>query len=152
MSQHTTELSTLGQMLADFVDRVPGVTASVLVTSDGLINEFHGLSETDADTLAAAVSGIAALSSGVFLDAPGQVQQTAVEHDSGTLVIMRADGPEQVPNMVGALLAVRTSSTADAGVVGYEMLQWIDRMRAHLQNPVRSTPITPAPSAPRLVQ
>ncbi|MFE6412218.1 roadblock/LC7 domain-containing protein [Streptomyces sp. NPDC057837] len=152
MSQHTDELSALGQMLADFVDRVPGVAAAVLVTADGLVNQYAGLSETDADTIAAGISGIASLSSGIFLGAPGRVQQTAVEHDSGTFFIMRADGPEQVPNMVGALLAVRTSSTADPGVVGYEMLQWIDRMRTHLQDPVRTTPAAPAPSAPRLVQ
>ncbi|WP_369362153.1 roadblock/LC7 domain-containing protein [Streptomyces sp. CG4] len=152
MSQHTDSLSALGQMLAGFVDRVSGVAASVLVTSDGLVSEYAGLSETDADTLAAAVSGLASLSSGVFLDAPGQVQQTAIEHDSGTLFIMRADGPKQVPDMVGALLAVRTSSTADVGVVGYEMRQWIGRMREHLLNPVRSASLNPAPSAQQLVQ
>ncbi|MGW6145497.1 roadblock/LC7 domain-containing protein [Streptomyces sp. NPDC055140] len=152
MPQHTNKLSALGQMLADFVDRVPGVVASVLVTSDGLVTEFHGLSVTDADTLAAGVSGLASLASGVFLKAPGQVQQTAIEHDSGALFIMRADGPEQVPNMVGALLAVRTSTAADAGLVGYEMIQWIERMRAHLLNPVRTAPSASDPVTHRPVQ
>ncbi|WP_435059237.1 roadblock/LC7 domain-containing protein [Streptomyces sp. bgisy060] len=138
MSQYTKELSPLGQMLADFVDHTPGAVASVLVTSDGLVDEFHGLPEEGADTLAAAVSGIASLANGVFRDAPGEVQQSVVEHDSGTLFVMRAKVPPQVKSKVGSLLAVLTNETADAGVVGYEMLQWIERMHEHLLNPVRT--------------
>ncbi|WP_327357726.1 roadblock/LC7 domain-containing protein [Streptomyces sp. NBC_01304] len=152
MSQHTTELSVLGQMLADFGERIPGVTGSVLVTADGLVHEYAGIEEIDADRLAAGVSGIAALVKGIFQGMPGQVQQTVMEHDGGSLFIMRADGPEQVRNMVGAVLAVRTNPTADASLVGYEMLQWIDRMRTHLHNPVRSTESPSAPGAPRPVQ
>ncbi|MEU2086609.1 roadblock/LC7 domain-containing protein [Streptomyces albus] len=140
MPDHTDHTTVLGQMLADFVDRVPGVVASVLVTADGLISECAGLTEEEADTMAAGISGIASLSKGVFLEAPGQVQQTVIEHDAGTLFIMRADGPTQMPGMVGAVLAVRCTPQADPGVVGYAMGQWIGSMREHLQDHVRSAP------------
>ncbi|MFD7615551.1 roadblock/LC7 domain-containing protein [Streptomyces sp. NPDC059802] len=152
MTQHTTELTALGQLLADFVNRVPGVEVAVLVTSDGLAKEHAGLSDKDADRLAAGVSGLASLSSGVFDGAPGKVQQTAIEHDSGALFIMRADGPHTVPHMIGALLAVRTTATADMGAVGYEMRQWIEQMYAHLLDPVRSAPLAAGPGVTRPVQ
>ncbi|MGW5017055.1 roadblock/LC7 domain-containing protein [Streptomyces cacaoi] len=142
MLDNTTTASTtpLGQMLADFVERVPGVVASLLVTADGLVSEYAGPEEWDADTLAAGVSGIASLAAGMFPGASGRMLQTVVEHEDGALFVMRADGPTQMPGMVGALLAVRSTPEADPQVVGYEMGQWIDGMRAHLRDRVRSAP------------
>lgn len=130
--------SELDWLLDDFVDRVPGASSAVVVTTDGLVlvvsAEVQGES---ADQLAAITSGLASLSDGAAqFFAAGGVRQLIVEMDQGFLFVARVSD--------GSVLAMMCESDCDIGLIGYEMSLLIGRignvltpeLRARLRPPV----------------
>ncbi|MFI1203427.1 roadblock/LC7 domain-containing protein [Streptomyces sp. NPDC020883] len=126
------------QMLKDFTEKFPGITAALLLTSDGLTDTAVGLANDAADTLAAMSSSLVSLANHLYADKPGAVKQTFIEHDFGRALLMRADTDTSVPGMAGLLLVVLTTPEANAGAVAYEMSRWIKGINAELATPVRA--------------
>jgi len=112
----------LGWLVSNFVDRIPGASSAVVVSSDGLV---LSLSETiardGADQMAAITSGLTGLTAGAArcFDA-GEVVQVIVEMEGGYLFVTSVSD--------GSALAVLCDSTCDIGLVGYEMSLLVDRI------------------------
>jgi predicted regulator of Ras-like GTPase activity (Roadblock/LC7/MglB family) len=111
----------LNWLITNFVERVPEVAHAVAVSSDGLPLAYSdGFPQERADQLAAVTSGLASLTAGASrVFEGGHVVQTAVEMQAGVLLIMAISN--------GASLAVLTSSTADLGLIAYEMALLVER-------------------------
>jgi predicted regulator of Ras-like GTPase activity (Roadblock/LC7/MglB family) len=135
-----TELSQAAQnlnwLITNFVDRVPGVAHTVVVSSDGLLLAVSdGFPRDRADQLAAVASGLSSLTQGAArIFEGGSVTQTVVEMLRGFLFVMAISD--------GSVLAVLASSDCDMGLIGYEMALLVERagdvltpaLRAELQN------------------
>jgi uncharacterized protein len=124
----------LDWLLADFVRETPSVTQALVVSADGLrLATSPGMSDTLADQLSAAASGLVSLAKGTarLLDA-GQVTQTILEMAGGYLFVTAIDQ--------GATLAVHAERKADLGMVGYEMTMLASRAGHALTPGVR--PVT----------
>lgn len=131
--------SRFGWLVTNFVERVPGVAHSVVVSADGLLlTSSTGLPRDRADQLAAVSSGLVSLTAGAArcFDA-GTVVQTVVEMERGFLLLMSISD--------GSCLAVLASPNCDIGLIGYEMTLLVDRvgqlltpeLRAQLQGGFR---------------
>ena len=109
-------------LVTNFVERVPDVAHAVVVSSDGLPLAFSaGFAQERADQLAAVTSGLTSLTQGASrVFEGGHVVQTVVEMQAGVLVIMAVSN--------GASLAVLASSTADLGLIAYEMALLVERV------------------------
>jgi predicted regulator of Ras-like GTPase activity (Roadblock/LC7/MglB family) len=127
----TGQPSDLTWLLTNLVEKVPGTRSALLLSSDGLKKAFHGLDNTEADHLAAIASGLFSLarSAGNRFGDTGGVRQVVAELDD-TLLFISAAGS-------GAVLAVLAARDADAGVLGYEMLQLVKSVRPYLATPAR---------------
>lgn len=120
-AQPATDPSRFGWMLTNFVDRVPGVSHAVVVSSDGLLlTASTGLPRDRADQLAAVASGMSSLTRGAArCFGAGEVVQTVVEMELGCMLLMAiADG---------SCLTVLASPGCDMGLIGYEMTLLVDR-------------------------
>lgn len=111
----------LNWLVTNFVDRVPDVAHAVVVSSDGLPLACNtGFPQDRADQLAAVTSGLASLTQGAArVFEGGYVVQTMVEMEGGVLVIMAISH--------GASLAVLAATTADIGLIAYEMALLVER-------------------------
>jgi predicted regulator of Ras-like GTPase activity (Roadblock/LC7/MglB family) len=121
LPQPASDPARFGWMLTNFVDRVPGVSYAVVVSSDGLLlTSSAGLPRDRADQLAAVASGMSSLTSGAArVFGAGDVVQTVVEMRLGCMLLMAiADG---------SCLAVLASPDCDMGLVAYEMTLLVDR-------------------------
>jgi predicted regulator of Ras-like GTPase activity (Roadblock/LC7/MglB family) len=118
-------------LLSGLVDRVPGTTSALLLSSDGLRKAAHGLDDDGADHLAAVSSGLFSLarSAGIRFDGSDGVRQVVVELDESLLFVSAAGS--------GAVLAVLAGKAADPGVLGYEMAQMVKSVRPYLATPAR---------------
>jgi uncharacterized protein len=120
-----TELSQAAQnlnwLITGFVEQVPGIAHTIVVSSDGLLLAVSdGFPRDRADQLAAVASGLSSLTQGasrVFEGGP--VTQTVVEMERGFLFIMSISD--------GSCLAVLASAACDIGQVGYEMALLVER-------------------------
>ncbi len=121
--------SGLDWLLTTFVRAVPGTTAAVVVSADGLkLACSPGVSDTLGDQLAAATSGLVSLSRGTAqLLGAGPVTQTILELAEGYLFVTAISA--------GAALAVHTDRRCDIGMVGYEMTMLANRV-GHALTPV----------------
>ena len=120
-TQKATDPGRFGWMLTNFVDRIPGVSHAVVVSSDGLLlTSSSGLPRDRADQLAAVASGLASLTRGAArCFSAGAVLQTVVEMELGCMMLMAiADG---------SCLAVLAARDCDMGLVGYEMTLLVDK-------------------------
>jgi predicted regulator of Ras-like GTPase activity (Roadblock/LC7/MglB family) len=140
MGARVSELSQAAQnlnwLITNFVDRVPGVAHTVVVSSDGLLLAVSdGFPRDRADQLAAVASGLSSLTQGAArIFEGGSVTQTVVEMVRGFLFVMAISD--------GSVLAVLASSDCDMGLIGYEMALLVERagdvltpaLRAELQN------------------
>ncbi|HEY3713953.1 MAG TPA: roadblock/LC7 domain-containing protein [Jatrophihabitantaceae bacterium] len=108
-------------MLTNFVDRVPGVTHAVVVSSDGLLlTASDGLPRDRADQLAAVTSGMTSLTRGAAkVFGAGEVLQTVVEMQLGCMLLMSITD--------GSCLAVLAAPGCEMGLVAYEMTLLVDR-------------------------
>jgi predicted regulator of Ras-like GTPase activity (Roadblock/LC7/MglB family) len=125
----------LAWLLSSLIERVPHARSTVLLSSDGLMKAVHGLDIDDAEQLAAIASGLMSLarSTGAKFGHSDAVRQVVAELDD-TVLFVSATG-------FGSVLAVLADRDADAGVVGYEMSQFIKSVRPFLATPARQ----PAP-------
>lgn len=131
-----TELSqaakNLNWLITNFVERVPGVAHTIVVSSDGLLLAVsEGFPRDRADQLAAVTSGLSSLTQGAArVFEGGMVTQTVVEMERGYLFIMAISD--------GSCLAVMASVGCDIGLVGYEMALLVERAGAVLTPALRS--------------
>jgi predicted regulator of Ras-like GTPase activity (Roadblock/LC7/MglB family) len=118
-------------LLSGLIDRVPGTTSALLLSSDGLRKAAHGLDDDGADHLAAVASGLFSLarSAGTRFDGNDKVRQVVAELNASLLFVSAAGS--------GAVLAVVAQKAADAGVLGYEMAQMVKSVRPYLSTPAR---------------
>jgi predicted regulator of Ras-like GTPase activity (Roadblock/LC7/MglB family) len=136
MGARVSELSQAAQnlnwLITNFVDRVPGVAHTVVVSSDGLLLAVSdGFPRDRADQLAAVASGLTSLTQGASrIFEGGSVNQTVVEMERGFLFIMAVSD--------GSSLAVLSSPDSDIGLVGYEMALLVDRAGAVLTPQLRA--------------
>jgi predicted regulator of Ras-like GTPase activity (Roadblock/LC7/MglB family) len=134
VSELSQAAQNLNWLITNFVDRVPGVAHTVVVSSDGLLLAVsNGFPRDRADQLAAVASGLSSLTTGAArIFEGGSVTQTVVEMVRGFLFVMAISD--------GSVLAVLASS--DMGLIGYEMALLVERagdvltpaLRAELQN------------------
>jgi predicted regulator of Ras-like GTPase activity (Roadblock/LC7/MglB family) len=112
----------LGWLVSNFVDRIPGASSAVVVSSDGLVLSLsEKIARDGADQMAAITSGLTGLTAGAArcFDA-GQVMQVIVEMEGGYLFVTSVSD--------GSSLAVLCDPTCDIGLVGYEMSLVVDRI------------------------
>lgn len=131
----------LGWLVDDLVRRVAGVQRAVLLSADGLLMaRSSGLTQTDAEHLAAVGSAYRSLSRGTAAHfEAGEVRQTVVEMDTAFLLVAAA-GTE-------ASLAVFAAADADLGLVAYEMNRMVARVGSHLSARPRVDGERPATAA-----
>jgi predicted regulator of Ras-like GTPase activity (Roadblock/LC7/MglB family) len=128
--------SELDWLLNDLVARVAHIGQAVILSRDGLaIGSSTGLSDEDADHLSAAAAGLQSLAKGVGRHfGCGPARQIIIEMESEFLFVTAAGE--------GSCLAVLASSSADVGLVAYEMAILVKRVGEHLSvnpRPVRSS-------------
>jgi len=121
-------------MLSDLVT-LPGVQHALLFTADGLVNSHSsGLTRDQADTYAAAVSGLQSLSRASAEFGAGDPhsawRQTLVEFAGGYVLITAAGA--------NAYLAVSCAATADLQVVSFRMHEVVARMGREMTSPPRT--------------
>ena len=135
MSDLSAEARNLNWLVANFVDRVPGVSEAVVVSADGLpMAVSSGLDRDSADRFAAVASGFIGLAYGAAgRFGGGQVTQIVIEMERAFLFVTGISD--------GSCLAVVASAQCDVGLVGYEMALLVERagtvltpeLRAELQ-------------------
>jgi predicted regulator of Ras-like GTPase activity (Roadblock/LC7/MglB family) len=131
----SSDAQNLNWLINNFVERVPGVAHTVVVSADGLLLAVSdGFPRDRADQLAAVASGLVSLTQGAArVFEAGGVTQTVVEMEHGFLFIMAISD--------GASMAVLAAPSCDIGLVGYEMALLVTRaadvltpaLRAELQ-------------------
>ncbi len=121
MTKLSQAAQNLNWLITNFVERVPGVSHTVVVSSDGLLLAVsEGFPRDRADQLAAVASGLASLTTGAArVFEGGNVTQTVVEMERGFLFVMSISD--------GSILAVLASTECDIGLVGYEMALLVER-------------------------
>jgi predicted regulator of Ras-like GTPase activity (Roadblock/LC7/MglB family) len=121
VSASGVQVTDLGWLITNFIDRVPDTSHGVVVSADGLPLAFSdGFPQDRADQLAAVTSGLTSLTQGasrVFQG--GAVVQCVVEMQGGVLIVM--------PISNGSSLAVLAASACDLGLVAYEMTLLVER-------------------------
>jgi predicted regulator of Ras-like GTPase activity (Roadblock/LC7/MglB family) len=102
-------------LINGFTDRVAGVVHTVVVSADGLlVAASDGLPRDSADQFAAVTASLISVTkTAAHLFDGDEVRQNVVELGRGFLLVM--------PIRDGSSLAALATSTADVGVVGYEM-------------------------------
>lgn len=121
MSDLSQAAQNLNWLITNFVERVPGIAHTIVVSSDGLLLAVsEGFPRDRADQLAAVASGLSSLTQGASrVFEGGTVTQTVVEMERGFLFIMSISD--------GSCLAVLASTACDIGLVGYEMALLVER-------------------------
>jgi uncharacterized protein len=115
------EAESLNWLISSFVEKVPGVAHTIVVSSDGLLIACsEGLPRDRADQLAAVACGLASLCQGsARIFEGGAVTQTVVEMARGFLYIMAISD--------GSVMATLASTESDMGLIGYEMTTLVER-------------------------
>ena len=132
----STAANNVNWLVANFVERVPGVTEAVVVSSDGLPMALSGGLDRDAaDRFAAVASGLIGLAYGAAgRFGGGRVNEIIIEMEHAFLFVTGVSD--------GSCLAVVAESDCDVGLVGYEMAVLVEKtgpfltpeLRAELQS------------------
>lgn len=132
MTALSHDAQNLNWLINSFVDRVPGVAHTVVVSADGLLLAVSdGFPRDRADQLAAVASGLVSLTQGAArVFEAGHVNQTVVEMEGGFLFIMAISD--------GACMAVLAAPSCDIGLVGYEMALLVTRAKDVLTPALRA--------------
>ncbi|MEU7637526.1 roadblock/LC7 domain-containing protein [Streptomyces sp. NPDC039016] len=112
---------TFNWLLANFVRKTDGVRDAVAVSSDGLLVAVsEGLNRTDADHLAAVVSGLSSLA---------RSASRRYEFDGVKLIMIEMGRGFLLVSAIrdGSCLGVLADSTGELGLVGYEMAVLAER-------------------------
>jgi predicted regulator of Ras-like GTPase activity (Roadblock/LC7/MglB family) len=122
MSALSPEASSINWLVANFVERVPGVGDAVVVSSDGLpMAKSPGLDRDAADRFAAVASGLIGLAYGAAgRFGGGAVNEVIVEMENAFIFVTGISD--------GSCLAVVAAATCDVGLVGYEMALLVERV------------------------
>ncbi len=136
MSDLSTAANNVNWLVANFVDRVPGVSEAVVVSSDGLPMALSGGLDRDAaDRFAAVASGLIGLAYGAAgRFGGGRVNEIIIEMENAFLFVTGVSD--------GSCLAVVAEAECDVGLVGYEMAVLVEKtgqfltpeLRAELQS------------------
>jgi predicted regulator of Ras-like GTPase activity (Roadblock/LC7/MglB family) len=127
----------LDWLLENLTAEVPGVLHAVILSPDGLpLGRSPGLTEADADHLAALSAGAFSLARGTGVKFNcGDVTQTVIEMDAALLFI--------TPAGRGTCIALLSAADADAGQIAYELAVLVKRVGQHMianpRLPVRGT-------------
>ena len=126
MTTMSTEAANFSWLLDNFVQSVPGVRHTLVVSADGLLMAMSDdLDRTSGDQLAAIVSGMSSLTRGAARQlAAGDVRQAIVEMDEVFMFLMTISD--------GSNLAVMADSGCDVGLIGYEMAMLVSRTETTL--------------------
>ncbi len=121
----------LNWLLDDLVGRVARVRKAVILTGDGLpMGMSRGMTEQDAERLAAVSAGFHGLARSVSERVNGgRIRQTVVELEKAFLFVAEAGE--------GTCLTVLSDSDANVGLIGYEMMRLVKRVRRHLGTALR---------------
>lgn len=121
MSDLSQDAHNLNWLIDNFVEQVPGVAHTIVVSVDGLLLAIsEGFPKDRADQLAAVTSGLSSLTQGAArIFEAGDVTQTVIEMEMGFLFVMSISD--------GSCLAVLASNDSDMGLVGYEMALLVER-------------------------
>jgi predicted regulator of Ras-like GTPase activity (Roadblock/LC7/MglB family) len=128
---------SLDWLLDDLVARVAQIDKAVILSRDGLaIGASTGLGRDDAEHLAAVAAGFQSLARGFGQHFTcGSPRQTIVEFESAFLFVTAAGE--------GSCLAVLANSSANAGLIAYEMALLVKRVGQHMgvrPRPAQATP------------
>jgi len=120
------EATNVNWLMANFVERTPGVDQAVAVSSDGLLLAMSTtVDRAAADRMAAIITGMRALSQGAASELQrGPVVQILIEMAEAYLFVSSISG--------GSTLGVVASKDCDLGLVGYEITMLVNRMGAQL--------------------
>ena len=122
MAQLSAQALTVNWLVNNFVDRVPGVTEAVVVSSDGLpMAKSLGLDRDAADRFAAVASGLIGLAYGAAgRFGGGAVHEVVIEMEHAFIFVTGISD--------GSCLAVVATASCDVGLVGYEMALLVERV------------------------
>jgi uncharacterized protein len=132
MTAASSDVQRLNWLIDSFVEAVPGVASTILVSADGLaLASSRGFPVDRADQLAAVVSGLTSLTLGAArCFEAGEVRQMVVEMDQGYLFVMSVSE--------GACLGALAATSCDLGLVGYEMSLLVSRVGSALTPSLRA--------------
>ncbi len=132
MSVMSTQASNVNWLVNSFVERVPGVTEAVVVSSDGLpIAASSGLDRDSVDRFSAVSSGLIGLAYGAAgRFGGGAVTEVIVEMENAFLFVTGISD--------GSLLATMAQAGADVGLVAYEMAVLVEKTGAVLTPELRA--------------
>ena len=121
MDELSQAAKDLNWLINNFVDQVPKVAHTVVLSADGLLLAVsEGFSRDRADQLAAVACGLASLTQGAArIFEGGPVTQTIVEMKRGFLFVMSISD--------GSVFAVMAAPECDMGLVGYQMTLVVER-------------------------
>jgi predicted regulator of Ras-like GTPase activity (Roadblock/LC7/MglB family) len=119
-------MQELDWLLVDLQANVAGVMSAVVLSPDGLpLGKSPGLTEQDAEHLAALAAGAFSLARGTGTRfGCGEVNQAIIEMEQSLLFI--------APAGRGTCLALIAEATADAGLIAYEMSVLVKRVGEHM--------------------
>jgi predicted regulator of Ras-like GTPase activity (Roadblock/LC7/MglB family) len=119
-------MQELDWLLVDLQANVAGVMSAVVLSPDGLpLGKSPGLTEQDAEHLAALAAGAFSLARGTGTRfGCGEVNQAIIEMEQSLLFI--------APAGRGTCLALIAEATADAGLIAYEMSVLVKRVGQHM--------------------
>jgi predicted regulator of Ras-like GTPase activity (Roadblock/LC7/MglB family) len=126
------EAKNVNWLVNNFVDRTPGVTEAVVVTSDGLPMAIsRNLDRAAADRFAAVASGLIGLAYGAAgRFGGGAITQVIVEMERAFIFVTGISD--------GSSLAAVATGDCDVGLVGYEMGVLVERAGAVLTPALRA--------------
>jgi predicted regulator of Ras-like GTPase activity (Roadblock/LC7/MglB family) len=132
MNVLSAEAKNVNFLVSNFVDRVPGVSDAVVVSSDGLpIAASAGLDRDGVDRFSAVSSGLIGLAYGAAgRFGGGAVTEVIVEMEHAFLFVTGISD--------GSLLATVAESNCDVGLVAYEMAVLVDKTGAVLTPELRA--------------
>lgn len=132
MTVLSTQASNVSWLVSNFVERVPGVTEAVVVSSDGLpIAASAGLDRDSVDRFSAVSSGLIGLAYGAAgRFGGGAVTEVIVEMENAFLFVTGISD--------GSLLATMAQSGCDVGLVAYEMAVLVEKTGAVLTPELRA--------------
>jgi hypothetical protein len=139
MSNMSTAAINVNWLVTNFVERVPGVSEAVVVSSDGLpIAMSGGLDRDAADRFAAVASGLIGLAYGAAgRFGGGRVNEVIIEMEHAFLFVTGVSD--------GSCLAIVADAECDVGLVGYEMAVLVEKTGQFLTPQLRAELLTSLP-------
>ena len=132
MTTMSTAANNVNWLITNFVERVPGVSEAVVVSSDGLPMALSGGIDRDAaDRFAAVASGLIGLAYGAAgRFGGGRVNEVIIEMEHAFLFVTGISD--------GSCLAVVADASCDVGLVGYEMAVLVEKTGPFLTPELRA--------------